>query len=141
MAGGRARKGNLEVVDHAESELRARSKGWPTSAALGCDELLLLQALILEPSKSAVAERLGCSTRHLRRRIHALLVRLGVSTSHAAVALAAWHGWLSEENLERLVRSEIDQARYNQRMGPATLKSAHNSRPSGRIEGVKKATL
>jgi hypothetical protein len=62
-------------------------------------DLLLLRALLQEPTRQAVACRLGCSTRHLRRRLHSLLARIDVSTSHAAVAKAAWRGWLEEEDL------------------------------------------
>jgi len=64
------------------------------------NELLLLRALVAEPTQNAVAQRLGCSTRHLRRRLHSLMARLDVSTSHAAVVIAVLRGWLTEQDLK-----------------------------------------
>lgn len=91
------------VKDHVR---RSPSKNRRPMYSIEHDELRLLRALLSEPNKSAVAERLGCSTRHLRRRLQSLLIRLDVATTHAAVALAAWHGWLREEDLERLAKRE-----------------------------------
>ncbi len=88
-------------VNGAQGQPPSASRNWPPTDLLKTNDLLLLQALISEPTKEAVAERLGCSTRHLRRRLHTLLVRLEVSNTYAAIALAAWHGWLREEDVKR----------------------------------------
>jgi DNA-binding CsgD family transcriptional regulator len=64
-------------------------------------ELDLLKAVLTEPSRSAMAARLGCSPRHVRRLVRALLHRLDLPSTHAAVALAAWRGWITEEDLPR----------------------------------------
>ncbi len=70
-----------------------------TSIQIEQSELVMLRALVTEPTRGAVAVRLECSTRHLRRRLQALLVRLDVPTTHAAVAIASLQGWLREEDV------------------------------------------
>jgi len=62
-------------------------------------DLAVLRALLTEPTRIAVAVRLECSTRHLRRRLQALLDRLDVPTTHAAIARAVLCGWLTQEDV------------------------------------------
>jgi len=54
----------------------------------------LLLALIAHRSRKEAAAALGYSDRHVRRLLGALLNRLGVPTTHAAVALAVASGSL-----------------------------------------------
>ncbi len=63
-------------------------------AALTDDEHALLRYLVSGMKDEAIARHLGCSRRTLRRRIDALLDRLGATSRFQAGALAAQRGWL-----------------------------------------------
>lgn len=58
------------------------------------EECVLLQRLVAGMTDEAIARQLGCSRRTLRRRIDALLDKLGAASRFQAGVLAAQRGWL-----------------------------------------------
>jgi len=72
---------------------------WPTrgrgaSPGLTDDEQALLRYLMSGMKDEAIARQLACSRRTLRRRVDALLDRLGATSRFQAGALAVHRGWL-----------------------------------------------
>jgi DNA-binding CsgD family transcriptional regulator len=71
---------------------------WPAetcgSGALTSAEQALLRRLVSGMKDEAIARHLGCSRRTLRRRVEALLDKLGAGSRFQAGALAAQRGWL-----------------------------------------------
>jgi len=59
-------------------------------------ELDLLEALASQPTMSDVADAMFLSQRQTRRLVGDLVDRMGVTSSRAAVAVAAMRGWIGE---------------------------------------------
>ena len=85
---------SIRTEDLASLRLRSRPEYSPLN--LTGNDLELLRALSVEPTMADVARALGLSSRQARRRVEALVNKLGVASYRGAIALAAARGLIPE---------------------------------------------